>query len=345
MLDSFATNATVAKIHAIHGGMFTKENYHEMAGKRTVAEIAEYLKKSPRFKESLRDVDPNTVHRGLLEELLQKSNFDTYVRLCKFQRLDVKPFYNFLVQKIEVEQIITAANRINTKVNNDFFTNVPIYVKKHSKIDLIKLGMAKNFDELVEALKGTPYYKVLVKESVDEKGRVNYPRLEVDLFTFYYKRLLEYVDDNFSPSDSENLRKIILTEIDIINITSAYRLKAFFNCSSEQIKSRQLPFTRIGKRRMNSYYEKESPDEMLEALTKTVYGKNGLGNAEYIEINVQAVLCNFMRHIIARSSSAPVVIYAFMKLCDIEVKNTIHIIEGVRYDIDPSEIENNMIVY
>ncbi len=345
MLDSFATNATVAKIHAIHGGMFTKENYHEMVGKRSVAEIAEYLKKSPRFKEALRDVDPNTVHRGLLEELLQKSNFDTYVRLCKFQRLDVKPFYNFLVQKIEVEQIIAAANRINTKVSSNPITDVPMYVKKHSKLDLIKLRMAANFGELLDALKGTPYYKVLIKESVDDSGRLNYPRLEIDLLTFYYKRLLEYVDDNFSLSDAENLRKIILTEIDIINITNAYRLKAFFNYSSDQIKERQLPFTRIGKRRMNTYYEKESPDEMLEALTKTVYGRNGLGNAEYIETKVQVVLCDFMRHIVARSCSAPVVIYAFMKLCDVEVKNTIHIIEGIRYDIDPSEIENNMIVY
>ncbi|MGN0601612.1 MAG: V0D/AC39 family V-type ATPase subunit [Oscillospiraceae bacterium] len=345
MLDGYSTNATVAKIHAVHGKMLTKENYHEMTGKRSVAELAEYLKKSPRFKEALADIDPNTIHRGFLEELLKKSNFDIYVRLCKFQRLDSTPFYNFLIQKIEVEQIIEAVNRINTHVVNDSIANVPMYARKRSKLDLLKLGAVDSEEQLREVLKGTPYDKLLSKLPVDENGGIDYGECERLLITFYYSRLIKYVEDNFLNKDVQQLKKIIFAEVDVINIVNAYRKKAFFGYNAQQIKAEEIPFTRIGKRRMNSLYEKETAEQMLEMLKKMSYGKDEFVSDEYIEIRFQTFLCSMMKHVVARSCSAPVVIYAFMKLCDIEVKNIIHIIEGIRYEVDPAYIEKNLIVF
>ncbi len=92
MLDGLSSNATVAKIRSLHGKMLTKENYHEMLTRRNVPEIAEYLSSTPRYKQVLKDIDPITVHRGFLETLLEKDNFDTYIRLCQFQQLDKVAF-------------------------------------------------------------------------------------------------------------------------------------------------------------------------------------------------------------------------------------------------------------
>jgi V/A-type H+-transporting ATPase subunit C len=97
MLDGLASNATVAKIRALHGKMLKKENYREMLTRRSVPEIAEYLAATPRYKQALKDIDPMTVHRGFIEELLEKDNFDTYIRLCQFQQLDKVPFFDFLI--------------------------------------------------------------------------------------------------------------------------------------------------------------------------------------------------------------------------------------------------------
>lgn len=345
MLESYSTNATVAKIHAIYGTMFTSENYHEMLGKISVSELAEYLKRAPRFKEALCDIDPNTIHRGFLEELLKKSNFDMYVRLCKFQRLDSTPFYNFLVQKIEVEQIINAVNRINTHVSNDSIANIPMYVKKHSKLDLLKLGTAQTEDELKAALKGSAYAKLMSKLPIGDDGEIDYVECEKMLITFYYKRLIEYVEDNFFKKDAEQLKKIIFTEVDTINIVNAYRKKAFFNYDAEQIKAGVLPFNRISKHRLNSFYEKDTAEEMLETIRKTSYGKTSAKNSEIVEMKYQTALFTSMKHAVARSISAPVVMYAFMKLCDMEIDNIIHIIEGVRYKVDPALIEKELVVY
>lgn len=345
MLDNYSTNATVAKIHAIHGKMLTRENYHEMIGKRSVSELAEYLKRVYRFKETLCDIDPNAIHRGLLEELLKKNNFDTYVRLCDFQRLDNVPFYNFMVQKIEVEQIIETVNRIFNNHTDESLANVPGYIKKHSKINLLELRSAENMHELEKALKGTPYLKLISKIPVDEEIGIDYVECERMLITFYYSRLIKYVEDSFFKKEAKQLKDIILMEIDMINIRNAYRKKKFFNYDSDRIKKTQIPFSKIGKRRMNTFYEKDSAEEMLEFLKKTSYCRGLTESLDYVEINLQSVFSKYLKHMIARSTSAPVVLYAFMKLCDMEVKNIIHIIEGIRYNVAPETIEKNLIVY
>lgn len=316
-----------------------------MISKKTVSELAEYLKKVYRFKETLRDIDPNTIHRGLLEELLKKNNFDTYVRLCDFQRLDNTPFYNFLVQKIEVEQIIEAINRLSQNQIDKSFADVPVYVKKHSKLNLLELRSAENIEDLKKALKGTPYFKIISKISIDDENGFDYIKCERMLVSFYYSRLIDDVEKDFFKGDSEQLKDIILMEVDLVNIRNAYRKKAFFNYDSERIKNTQIPFSKIGKRRMNSFYEKANAEEMLEYLNKTPYGKNMLSHKDYLEVKLQTVFSRYLQHIVARNNSAPVVIYAFMKLCDMEVKNIIHIIEGIRYEVAPDVIEKNLIVY
>ena len=114
MLESVSSNATVAKIRALHGRMLTGENYSEMLARRSVPEIAEYLSATVRFKDVLKDIDPMTVHRGFLETLLEKENFETYIRLCKFQQLDKLPFFDFLISRSEIGCLLMLINSINS---------------------------------------------------------------------------------------------------------------------------------------------------------------------------------------------------------------------------------------
>lgn len=344
LLDCYSTNATVTKIRAIHGKMFNRENYHIMVSMRSVSEITEYLKRSSRFKEVLRDVDPNTIHRGFLEDLLKKSNFETYVKLCSFQGLDKLPFYNFLIEKSECEQLLNLVNALNSGLDKKFIGELPGYVIKHSDLDMLALSKTADFDDLLSKLKGTPYLKVLRSVKRGEDGKADYTDCELKLRTNYYRWLLENIEKSFSGSDVSELKKLIFSEVDIINIINAYRLKAFFGYNAQQIKESQLPFTRIGKAQMNRYYESDTPEEMIQRLEKMIYGRHFQGDYEHIETKVNLCTYHLMEHTVARSTSAPVSLYAFMKLCDIEVGNIVHIIEGVRYDVDPAMLEGKLII-
>ena len=170
MLEGYSTNATSAKIRAKYAQLFTIDNYRELAALRTIPEACEYLARSSRFSGVLAEVDPNTVHRGYLEELLMKENFETYIRLCRFQGLDKEPFFSFLIKRNEIECILSVINRINSSLETAYLSDMPGYLVRYLDDRYTEISTAQTFEELVEKLRGTAYYKLLRKLPVREDG-------------------------------------------------------------------------------------------------------------------------------------------------------------------------------
>lgn len=342
MMDNTSSNATTAKIRAKYAQLFTPDDYREMAALRTIPEIADYIARSPRFREAFSEVDPNTIHRGFMEELLYRENFETYIRICKFQGLDKQPFFGFLIRKNEVDCILSIINRINSQLGRDYLSDLPGYLIKHLHIPVMELCMSQSYDELVAGLKGTRYHKVLKKIPVRDDGQADYTECELALRTDYYTELLEQADKDFTGGVSDELRTMILREIDCRNIINAYRMKAYFGYSPEEIKRRSLKFYGIGRKHMEKLYEAENAEIMMDMVNHTIYGKNS-PDTDNIEIEINSVKIRRLRHYITNSTHAPVAVYAFLQLCDIDVSNTVRIIEGIRYGVDAAVIEEQLI--
>lgn len=342
MLDGLASNATVAKIRALHGKMLKKENYREMLTKRSVPEIAEYLAATPRYKETLKDIDPMTVHRGFIETLLEKDSFDTYIRLCQFQQLDKVPFFNFLIEKAEINCILMLINSINTGVDRSYLNDLPGYVIKHTKLDLLELSSAGDFNRLMKLLRGTRYHKPLVRVPLSEDGKVDYTECEVRLRTHYYTNLLQEAKDSFADSRLDEVMRMVKADIRFKNLINAYRMKAFYGFTAEQIKAHQIKIASTG-RKLDEYYNLDTPEQMLEWLSRHEM-QSEITDGAQIELKMQRDRFRKLEHSIYRSFSAPVVLYAFTELCDFETSNITHIIEGIRYGVDPTYIENNILI-
>jgi V/A-type H+-transporting ATPase subunit C len=342
MLESVSSNATVAKIRALHGRMLTGENYREMLARRSVPEIAEYLSATVRFKDVLKDIDPMTVHRGFLETLLEKENFETYIRLCKFQQLDKLPFFDFLISRSEIGCLLMLINSINSGLDRSYLDYLPGYITKYSDLDLLELSRAESFTELVKLLRTTEYYKPLVRVRLADDGTVDYTECERRLRTQYYSNIIAEAEKAFPDSQSEEVVRMVKADIDFLNMVNAYRMKAFFGFSAEQIKAHQIKISNIG-RKLDSYYALETPEQMLEWLSKNRL-QGEISDSELIEVEMQRDKFRRLEHRIYRSFNAPVVLYAFTQLCDYETSNITHIIEGIRYGVDPSYIENNILI-
>ncbi len=248
MLESVSSNATVAKIRALHGRMLTGENYSEMLARRSVPEIAEYLSATVRFKDVLKDIDPMTVHRGFLETLLEKENFETYIRLCKFQQLDKLPFFDFLISRSEIGCLLMLINSINSGLDRSYLDYLPGYITKYSDLDLLELSRAESFTELVKLLRTTEYYKPLVRVRLADDGTVDYTECERQLRTSYYARILKQAEKSFSDEEKDEMIKMLKDEIDFLNMINAYRMKAFFDFTPQQIKQHQIKLPGVGKK-------------------------------------------------------------------------------------------------
>ena len=80
----------------------------------------------------------------------------------------------------------------------------------------------------------------------------------------------------------------------------------------------------------------------LEEISSTVYGR-GSPETDNIEIKLNTVRVRRLRHKLEVSTSAPLSLYVFMQLCDIDVSNIVHIIEGIRYGAEPSVVESQLV--
>ena len=343
-LECYSTNATVAKIRAMHGRMFTADSYRELMTKKSVPECAEYLSRTERYRGAFKDTDPNTIHRGYLEELLNKANFDDYIRLCEFQGLDSIPYYRFLISRREIQCILLMINNINSELENSYLNSLPGYMIRRSKVKLLELSRASTFDELVRILKGTPYYKPLSKIKADPDGKVDYTACELALRRDDFEKLIKYAEDDFIGSEERELKEIIYFEIDSTNIINAYRMKKYFGYSAERIKNSIITVSGRPNGRIQKYYELETPEQMLEWIENSKFGRCDR-DTDIIETRIMQARYKWLSHVLAGTTSAPVALYAFVRLCYIEEKNLVHIIEAIRYGADTSALEKDMLIF
>ena len=140
----------------------------------------------------------------------------------------------------DVDPILSMINNINSGLDNSYLNDLPGYVIKHSKVSLLEMSRAENYEQLLKILRNTPYYKILVKIPPLEDGSADYTECELRLRTAYYTELLNTAKHDFSEMQSKQLSEMISREIDCLNIINAYRMKAFFGYSSEEIKKRQI---------------------------------------------------------------------------------------------------------
>lgn len=342
MLESLSTNATVAKIRTVFGNALTREDYHEMTNKTSVAELCEYLKSTERFADVLEDIEPSSIHRGHLEELIKKAGFMTYLRLVKFQGLDKNEFFKFYIKRQEVLQLINFIHMYEAGLQYDYLAAVPGFITEYSNVPLLELSGAVRVEDILKILRKTEYYKPLKRLVEKSGGDPELSAVELAVRKYYYSGVLANAKKYLSESEAKELKKLIGIDADLINFTNAYRMKHYFDFDGDTIEKKSLPFTRLGKQKMSRLYHCETGQDMIAFMDETVYKPDE--ETEHIEARNDKAKLKAVRHVISTTQSAGVALFAYTMICDIEVSNIVHIIEGIRYKADLADIERELAV-
>ncbi len=337
-------NATVAKIMAIYGKRLKPQDYTEMMNRQSVSEVADYLKKNTYYSKLLASIDTNTIHRGLLENLLRRSVFETYMRITGFEHISKQKFYNYKIIQTEIDEILRCIRCINAG-SDKLIQDVPVYINHLTSFDLLELAKINDFKGLLDFLKRTRYYSVLKEISVDESGKVDVTKCETLLRTYFINMLRSSAD--FRSSDSKQFISFLETEIDFINIINSYRLTAYFGESEDEIEKDMLTiYGRLTAERHREIYSAPNAEEFIRRFAKTYYGKQIIKNGYDIndlEQSARKLRYKYARSILRRSGSAPLSVYAFIFILETEVQNIISIIEGIRYGVESNKIASLVI--
>lgn len=340
MASSYASNAILAKALSMYGNRLSSNDYSNLLACNNVREVALFLKNYTNYSEVLTDLNENDVHRGQLEVLLKKKIFKDFAKLGRYEVSIREKLSVYIISRMEIEEILHCLMLYSSKRSEEYMHSLPIFFNKHTRIDLIALAKIKNYDDFLDCIKSTPYYKILKPFKPRHGEIINLTMIETALYTYLFSKTFKIINEYKSKKTRNELNDIFNTYIDFNNIVRIIRLKKYYTPDKDYIVDSLFPFGTISKKHLNSLIESESIEKIFDKLRKTSFWKK-TNKFEYSYIDELPKKIRFYecKHLIRYSVNPPVVMLSYILLSQIELSNIINIIEGIRYGLPSDEIK------
>lgn len=340
-----SSQSMAAKAKAMYGHLLKENDYQELLRKRSVQEIASFLKNETSFKHVLSGINENTIHRGHLEMLIRQAYFYDFLQLIRYGDSSKSKFYHYGILNIEIRQILITIRGFDDMDRSEQIAQLPMFANKLTSFDLQGLVSITSMDELIRYLKNTPYSKILQNLRPVGDNKVNFTDCELELKKYYYNEIEKIINEEFSGFEKTELLKIFHSRIELDNITNIYRLKKYYKATPNKIKSILNPiFTRISKSKLYQYIDNYNADEFLQVVSSSAYkDKLTSKDFDYIEYHVDKIHFNLNKHLLRFTSNPELILVSYMNMLEIEIQNLIDIIEGIRYKVENDKISKLLI--
>ena len=345
-MGSLSSNAVSAKARSMYAKKLDKNDYDELLKRRNISDLVSYLKTETEYGNVLEGIKENTVHRGQLEALLNKEFYERTGRLVRYASKSELEFYRIGIISGEIDLIMARIRILYSEIYTGYDLDIPEYLARYASFNVYGLINAKSYDGILNLVKNTRYYNVLLKLKPERDEHIDYNVLEIELRRVYYSTYVNVVKKLYRGKKQQDLLNVLYTMIELQNITKIYRLKKYFNASPEHIKSTLfLEYSRMPK----SYMEEliACPDAMT-FLKKMADSRYHLyvddQDYVYIEYYTDSIKYNLSKRFMRFSNDAPLVFMTYSTLLMVEIDNLKHIIEGIRYQEPASSIEK-MLIY
>lgn len=339
-------DAITAKARAIYGKRLTKEDYNNLLHKSGVSGVVAYLKTTEKYRSAFANVNETQIHRGQVEQILEKQVFELYSKLCRFMSADKDSFCSYLIKELEIKQIVSALMHISVNLKDGYLLEMPAYLMGHLSFDLMRLSRASSYKEVLEVISDTPYYRVLKPLLNDSKKGEKLEECAVELYSYFIKWAFKAIENEYKGDDAKSLKEIFLRQSDLSNLMICYRKKSLFNEDKEQIKKSLYEYYyRVTPAVIDDILSQQDAAEKLLSLLNKVYLKNKIEyDPIFLEIAIRRYNNSFFKKQLSFTSNGTMALYSLMVLCQVERSNLQKIIESARYDRSPEETEK-LLVY
>jgi len=122
--------AMAAKAKAMYGKHLKSDDYTELLRKKTVQEIAGYLKSETAFKSVLQGINEFAIHRGHLEMLIRQTFYLDFLELIRYGQSNKDHFYEYGVLMIEMKQILMTIRLLSETDKTNQIAQLPIFANR-----------------------------------------------------------------------------------------------------------------------------------------------------------------------------------------------------------------------
>ncbi len=338
--------AVLTKARAKFGKQLSEHDYNNLLACQSVAEVMVYLKSHTHFAKVLEDVNERDVHRGRLEMLLRQNLFYEFDALCRYDSDVSTGFSQYVIEQMEVEQILRFLILLSAKSTEKFIFQFPSFFAKHTEIDVNRLANAVNYEEFLAALSSSPFYHLLKDFTPDKNGRLPVSDIEMKLYGYVFQNLFDLVISKTKGQEKEELKSLFFTINDYMIFSRILRLKKYYDLPPEKIKDNLfLKYTTLSPQLLDEMCQAESTAEVFSIMQSAGAGRmiNRIGY-NYAGDIPPRVKYKLAKHNIHFSVNPSVVMISFMFTSETELMNIISLIEGIRYKVDTKTIKSLLIM-
>ncbi len=334
MVNILKYPAINAKMKGMYANNFSKNELEELL-RQTNLKDAIFILKS-KFP-SLENINEN-LHRKELEQELNNLFIIDILKLLKYLNKNEKRILMEFIAKYEINCVKNVFRNLTT--NEDVQNNLKNIDNWTNKIfkSIDGINHTNEEKEFLELIKSEEYYKIF-KEYEDIIDSVPLDEIEVKLDKFYFENIYK-----LSKNVNKEFQNMIGTEIDLLNITWIYRAKQYFYYSSEEINQIIIPINyKLNKDKLQKLINSSDFEEMKNILDETIYRKV-FKSKETLEHDRDKFLYDLYMKLFRTKLFNICTVFCNINLIDIEIKNIINIIEGIRYKVDKQEIQKRLII-
>lgn len=333
-----------AKARALYGKLLSKEDYDELTAKKSVQEVAVYLKNRTGYCDLLVGINEADVHRGELERLFRTSLYSDFIKFFKYLRGKPGKFLKAAFLRYEIEDLKVLLRVVNTEHDPLSVKDSLVFLKKYSTLDFHRLILSKSTTEFIENLKGSIYFKVL-SPFIDKKDRQNLFDMEMALDLHFFLMILKLKDKLLSGGDRKSISHSFGVEIDIQNLQWIYRCKKLFKLSKEITLNHVIPYWyRLAREQLVQLSESRDVEEFKSLVSKTKYARLFKPAEEHLwETNYLNFMYRMYKFHLRTDYFNLGTLMAYLHLKEMDIRNIVTLIEGVRYSLPKEEIKSYLI--
>lgn len=338
MFNLFTYSAIITKIKAMEANLLTFHEFETLTHLTSVNEFITYLKNHKGYQKHLQSFDETNAHRQDIEQYLYHSMSKDFQKIYTFASVKQRQLLQLFFIRIEVNFLksIIHTEFESTQELEDMTKNS--FIKRHSMLDFTKLAHTETMEQLIDAVKETPYYDMLHR--IHQKGCQSPFDYETRLDIFYFIKTWNLAKAIPMKRNQKILCAIIGSQIDLQNILWVYRSKRFFEMSTTTIYSNIIPIHyKLTSEQLNNLVSATNLDDFLTKL-KTTYYKRMF--PETHDITLERMYFILQKQLMLRMKqrypqSIASILYFFYKK-ETEIDRLTTTLECIQYQIQPEKI-------
>ncbi|WP_305768270.1 V-type ATPase subunit [Candidatus Epulonipiscium viviparus] len=333
--------AVDAKLKSRKPFLLTREDFSRMIELKDIKQVITYISKKDTYRMFLEEhATEDGIHRNDLEVALWCVNVYEIEKMLHFMSGAYKEFFKLMLQLYELRDIELLIRALMRDELHNGLSKYFIHSKKYATVDFNRLLEARDIVEFTKILNGSIYYSTVRTIDKNELA-VSEWHLEMKINAAYYKLLKEKAK-SLHEKDRVIATRILGERIDRLNVEWIYRAKRFYELNNEEILLYSL-----GKGYKISYNRLKNLCYVEDIAKFRVLANKYLGAEIFFESNdlLSKKVDNWLYSKLLEKENISGIgkLMVYIYTLEMDQKDIIAIIEGLRYQLNKDEIKEYLI--